>query len=249
MLPRGPPFLLPAEEITFKVAFTGPLTEFTTRNPRAVVSLWCDWRREVVEITGAGSGEVDALKKTLAPMTSFLEHYELAPETHVLILDCIGLPHDFVNEAVDKSHCLNVPPTRFEAGWEHYSVVSFHETRSRKLFKELRGNGRDVELLTKRQLHVQPLLNTRNVAVPALLSGVTDRQADALLLAARHGLYNSPKSTTAAAIADSVGLSRSTFEEHLRKAENKLILNLVPYLELAAKARKAGTPVGLPRAG
>jgi len=206
------------------------------------VSLWCDWRREVVELSGATDAEIDRLKKTLAPMTSFLEHYALGEGTHILVLDCIGLPHDFVNEAVDAAHCISVPPTRFEGGWEHYHVVSFTEERSRALFDKMRERGGDVELLTKKRLAVQPLLNTRNVAVPALLSSVTDKQLDALLLAARHGLYATPRATTAAAIADAVGLSRSTFEEHLRKAENKLIHNLVPYLELAAKARKAAAP-------
>lgn len=238
---------MPAEEIAFRVAFEGPLTEFTKRNPRAVVSLWCDWRREVVELVGAPGDEVEKLKATLHPMTSFLEHYQLGLDTHVLVLDCIGLPHDFVNEAVDHAHCINVPPTRFEAGWEHYNVVSFGEDKSRALFDKMRARGGQVELLTKKRLHVQPLLNTKSVAVPALLSGVTDKQLDALILASRHGLYDSPRATTAAAIADAVGLSRSTFEEHLRKAENKMMHNLVPYLELASKARKAGAATGVPR--
>ncbi|HWH08529.1 MAG TPA: hypothetical protein VNX21_04965, partial [Candidatus Thermoplasmatota archaeon] len=186
---------MPAEELAFKVAYDGPLTEFTARNPAASVSLWCDWRREVVEVAGAPDPEVDALRERLAGRSSFVEHYRVGERTHVLVVDCIGLPHDFVHEAVDGAHCLSVPPTRFEGRWEHYSVVSFHEDQSRKLFHRLRENGREVELLSKRKLHVQPLLNTRSVAVPALVSGLTDRQVEALLLAARHGLYNSPRST------------------------------------------------------
>ena len=43
--------------------------------------------------------------------------------------------------------------------------------------------------------------------------------------------------TTAAHVADSVGLSRSTFEEHLRKAENSLLGGLAPYLELHVRTR------------
>lgn len=229
---------MPAEELAFKVAYEGPLTEFTGRNPNAVVSLWCDWRREVVEVAGAPESEVVALRDLLGAKSSFVEHYVVGERTHVLVMDCINLPHDFVNEAVDASHCINVPPTRFEGRWEHYNVVSFREDRSRKLFSSLRENGREVELLSKRALHVQPLLNTKSVAIPALVGDLTDRQVEALLLAARHGLYNSPRSTTASAIADAVGLSRSTFEEHLRKAENKLMLKLVPYLELSQRARR-----------
>src|ERR1051326_5722229 len=116
---------MPAEEIAFKVAYDGPLTEFTSLNPGAVVSLWCDWRREVVEVSGAPAKEIDALKSKLAEHSSFLDHFVVGDTTHVLVMDCINLPHDFVNEAVDTARCVNVPPTRFEGGWEHYQVVSF----------------------------------------------------------------------------------------------------------------------------
>ncbi|HEX2021858.1 MAG TPA: helix-turn-helix domain-containing protein [Candidatus Thermoplasmatota archaeon] len=237
-----------AEELQFRVAFDGTLTEFSRRNPHAVVSLWCDWRREVVEIVGAASDEVERLRARLAEGSSFVEVYPLGPATHVLVMDCVDLPHDFVYRAVDAAHCVHVPPTRFEAGFEHYTVMSFSESRSRHLFKAMRAEGREIELLHKRALDVQPLLNTRSVPLLALLSQLTDRQVDALLLAARHGMYDSPRRTTAAAIADSVGLSRSTFEEHLRKAENRLLLSLVPHLELSAKARKAAAAPATPAA-
>jgi hypothetical protein len=233
---------MPAEELSFRVASAGPLTDFTAKNPRAVLSLWCDWKREVIEIVGVPEDEVVALKERLSEKSSFVEHFALANDTHVLMMDCLGLPHDIVNEAADVSHCISVPPTRFEAGWEHYRVVSFHEARSRELFGAIREKGGDVELLSKRKLDVQPLLNTRGLAVPALLDGLTDKQVEALILAARHGMYRSPRLTTAASIADAVGLSRSTFEEHLRKAENRLLTSLIPYLELAHRARVASQP-------
>lgn len=233
---------MPAEELQFRVAFEGALTDFTRRHPQAVVSLWCDWRREVVEIAGADEAAVEALGKRLAEVSTFVERYPLGGGTHVLVMDCIDLPHDFVYRAVDTAHCVHVPPTRFEAGYEHYTVMSFSEARSRHLFKALKEEGRAVELLQKRALKVQPLLNTRSIPLLALVSRLTDKQVDALLLAARHGMYDSPRRTTAAAIADGVGLSRSTFEEHLRKAENRLMLDLVPYLELTAKARRAAGP-------
>ena len=50
------------------------------------------------------------------------------------------------------------------------------------------------------------------------------------------GTYSSPRSVTTEDLARGQGLSRSTFEEHLRKAENRLVNALVPYLELYATA-------------
>jgi predicted DNA binding protein len=230
---------MPAEEIAFKVAHEGPLTEFTARNPGAVVSLWCDWRREVVEVSGASAKEVETLKLQLMQKSSVMDHFVVSESTHVLVYDCVDLPHDIVNKAVDDARCVNVPPTRFEGKWEHYQVVSFAEERSRELFQALRGSERNIEMISKKKLAVQPLLNTRSIAVQSILHTLTDKQLDALLLATRHGMYASPRATTAEAIADAVGVSRSTFEEHLRKAENRVVLALVPYLELASKARKA----------
>ena len=107
---------MPAEEISFKVAYDGPLTEFTARNPGAVVSLWCDWRREVVEVSGAPAKEVESLKLALAAHSE-IDHFVVSDSTHVLVMDCINLPHDFVNQAVDEARCVNVPPTRFEGRW------------------------------------------------------------------------------------------------------------------------------------
>jgi predicted DNA binding protein len=126
-----------------------------------------------------------------------------------------------------------------EDGWEVYHVVSFGDTHSRQLFKALRAGDREVELLSKRTLRVNPLLNTPRAGVGALFDGLTDKQAEALVLAHRHGLYASPRRVTAADIADGVGVSRSTYEEHLRKAESRIVGNLMPYLELHVKARKA----------
>jgi predicted DNA binding protein len=230
---------MPPVEIAFRVAYEGPLTDFARRHPAATISLWCDWKREVLEVAGADRASVDRLAGALSEHSSFTEVYAVGAATHVILMDCVGLPHDFVNEAVDRAHGLNIPPTRFENGWESYTIVSFTEAQARALFKEIRDSGRDVELIAKRPLMVQPLLNARSVGANALLAGLTDKQLDALVLAHRHGLYESPRRTTAAAIAEALGLSRSTFEEHVRKAENRLMANLVPYVELYAKARRS----------
>ncbi|MHB8604127.1 MAG: helix-turn-helix domain-containing protein [Thermoplasmatota archaeon] len=234
---------MPAEEITFRVACEGPLTDFTRRHPGAALSLFCDWGREIVEITGVGEDDVKHLVASLTPRASWTETYLLDDATTVLMMDCLSLPHDFVNKAVDAAHCINIPPTRFDGGWETYNVVSFSAEKTQSLFKALRESGREVELVTKSPLKIQPLLNTRGLGANALFNGLTDKQVDAMLLAHKHGMYTSPRRTTAAAIADSLGLSRSTFEEHLRKAENRLVTNLVPYLELQARARKSAAAV------
>lgn len=52
---------------------------------------------------------------------------------------------------------------------------------------------------------------------------LSPRQRDAFELARRRGYYAYPRNTTATALAEALGLSKTTYLEHLRKAEAKLL--------------------------
>src|SRR2546428_12853278 len=67
---------------------------------------------------------------------------------------------------------------------------------------------------------------------------MTSKQMDALLKAHRYGYYTSPREVTTENIARSLGVGRSTYEEHLRKTENRIVGNLIPYLQLFAAGAK-----------
>jgi predicted DNA binding protein len=60
-----------------------------------------------------------------------------------------------------------------------------------------------------------------------LLSSLTPKQKELMLEAKRLGYYNYPRTTSATDLAKAVGLSRSTVVEHLRKAEIRLLEQLL----------------------
>ncbi len=76
---------------------------------------------------------------------------------------------------------------------------------------------------------------------PDIFSGLTDRQMSALMLGLDHGYYSLPSQTKIALLARGAGLAPSTFSEHLRKAESRVLRNLQPYLQ-AYSARAPGEP-------
>ena len=78
--------------------------------------------------------------------------------------------------------------------------------------------------------------------VNSLFADLTGKQMDAILKAHRYGYYASPREVTTESIARSLGVSRSTYEEHLRKAENRIMASLIPYLQLFAAAEKRPEP-------
>jgi predicted DNA binding protein len=63
----------------------------------------------------------------------------------------------------------------------------------------------------------------RDFYVPHVLPDITEKQKEAIRLAYKNGYYAFPKRTEIKRLAKLAGLSPSTFQEHLHKAEHKLI--------------------------
>ena len=70
------------------------------------------------------------------------------------------------------------------------------------------------------------------MSADALFSGLTEKQTEAILAALRHGYYNLPRAADVKTIAAKEKVPRTTFQEHLTKAENKLVAALVPNIKL-----------------
>ncbi len=60
-----------------------------------------------------------------------------------------------------------------------------------------------------------------------VLSALTQRQREALTAALKHGYYEYPRRISTEELAGKMGLTKTTLIEHLRKAENTLVSNLV----------------------
>ena len=75
----------------------------------------------------------------------------------------------------------------------------------------------------------------------------------ALVAAVENGYYEIPKRVTAEELAKKQGQPRTTFEEHVRKAESKVLLAMAPFMMMyarvpaspfSAKTKAAGATVG-----
>ncbi len=70
------------------------------------------------------------------------------------------------------------------------------------------------------------------MSADALFSGLTEKQMEAVLAAHRYGYYNVPRAADVKKIATKERVPRTTFQEHLMKAENKLVSALIPNIKL-----------------
>ena len=91
---------------------------------------------------------------------------------------------------------------------------------------------REIEVLSKTAITEQQIPHSMLAPVDQLFDDVTERQMAALRLALESGYYEQPRQTSLRELAEQTAVARSTYEEHLRKAENKLLTNAGQFLRL-----------------
>ncbi|HYS72975.1 MAG TPA: methylated-DNA--[protein]-cysteine S-methyltransferase, partial [Thermoplasmata archaeon] len=72
------------------------------------------------------------------------------------------------------------------------------------------------------------------LASPLFLPGMTEKQARALLAAANAGYYEFPRNATTEEVSTSLGVARSTFEQHLNRAEHYVVRAMLPIVRMRA---------------
>ena len=66
--------------------------------------------------------------------------------------------------------------------------------------------------------------------VGVLFAGLTNRQRQAIVLGILQGYFRIPRGVRGEQLARRLGISRPAFDTLLRKAENRLVAALLPYL-------------------
>ncbi len=132
---------------------------------------------------------------------------------------------------IERRNCLEIQPALYTGGWEWYRVVAFSERDLRNLFKDL-DKDCNVEILSKTAISEESVRETFPVSTATLLGKLTSRQLQALVMALDNGYYNIPRTATAGEIAQRLRIPRTSFFDHLRKGENKVLHAVGPYLRL-----------------
>lgn len=122
-----------------------------------------------------------------------------------------------------------VPPIRWERGEARVTLLveepaDLHDVQvlfpqARLLSKRTLGNGSTVR---------------EALSSPLFLSKLTKKQARALLAAFDAGYYDFPRGVTTEEVSKALGIGRSTFQEHLHRAENHVVQAVLPLVRVRA---------------
>jgi hypothetical protein len=210
-----------------------PVGNVSREFPNVRIFHWCMNRRDVFQASGPAA-QVEGFREVVVSRFGGRQVYS-TPDGAILVTDsCSRFSGGTrITSIVAAAGIWDIPPIVYRDGWESWRVIAWSEESMRNLFAEIRKVG-EVRLVSMRPIENLELEQMMLMPASDVFSGLTEKQSSALLLGLRHGYYALPSSTDIRRLADGAGLSASTFSEHLRKAEARLLQNLRPYLEAYA---------------
>lgn len=222
-------------EASFKLRHECPYRDFSEQFPGVTIREWQHSDCQVLEISSSTAPESDLLD-AVDDIGTVLHSTQDDDGLYVVAQSCRCSIEDSMVDRFQEHSCIHVPPTVYRQGWEEYSVIAFSEDDIRALLAEL-DESRDVEVISKTAIDGQQLPHSSVFSVDRLFDGLTDRQLAALQIALDNDYYNQPRGASRAELAAQTDVARATFEEHLRKAENKLVSNVGQFVRLRAETQ------------
>lgn len=207
-----------------------PYRELSERYPDLTIREWYLSDCQVLEMSSA-EAPTEELLDDIDHLGTVLHQSVDDSGLNVVMQSCLCSLEDSIIELFEEHNCLYQPPTIHRHGWEHYTIIGFEEKAIRAVYEDL-DSDHDIEVLSKTGLDETQIPHTMLAPVDQLLDQITERQLDALRLALDNGYYEQPRQTSVNELATQTTVARSTYEEHLRKAENKLIKNAGQFVRL-----------------
>jgi len=221
-------------EIELKFQHGCPFSNLSKRFPGAKLSLWDNMQKEFLDVRSNTRGEWPKLNREIMTLARDKGSRILRKSTdgrsyQFVIMTCACERKGTTLDWIMESDCLFIPPIKIHGGRETYHVVGFDRGAARRLLARFRNNGgadiaslKEVDLRTLDRASFLPLMDP--------LSAMTPMQASALATSMAMGYYQQPRKTSTGKIAATLKVPRTTFQEHRKKAESKLMAALTPYV-------------------
>ena len=222
-------------ELSFKLRHECPYRGLSERFPGVSIREWYLQECQVLELTAPDAAD-DELLEEIDALGTVLHTSIDGSNLHVIVQSCACPLEESIIQRFERHNCVHLPPTVYRNGWEHYSAIGFDEGDVTALLAEL-GESREIDVLSKTSIDQRQVPHSSLISVDRLFEGLTDRQLEALRIALDAGYYDQPRGASVADLAEGTTVARATFEEHLRKAENKLVTNAGQFVRLVTETR------------
>ena len=226
-------------EVSFRARHECPYVQFSMKHPEVRILEWCNLRIDVLEIACPDIETFNSIGPDLQNLLSWkggkvLKKNFFERNLQVIVKTCRDSKiKTSISGVVETNSCLEIPPIVYHGGWEERKVIGFREDDYKKLFRALNDLG-PIEILQKKAIAERSMRDTFVISLSSVFSTLTDKQLEALEAAIECGYYQVPKKTRTEEIARKHKVPRTTYEEHVRKAESKIFRAMAPYIRMYA---------------
>lgn len=217
-------------ETHLKVRKPTPFTEMVEKLPSVRTYCWCNLDHDIVEVTADDPEEFKLILGHYSRTHRVLEESDVANNAVLITTECTCSTDNSVHMNIGELEILSLMPIVTAKGYNHFRLIAFRHEALTELISRLKKRGFEIEI-TKKQAFSGYGSDTL-ITLNSLVANITDKQLNAVISAHNNGYYNSPRSATVQQIADRLDVPRTTLQEHLMKAENKLLRALIPYIQL-----------------
>ena len=226
-------FTMTLYEVALKVTMKNFWIDLTRRFPSASVFIWCNRENDVMEIVVRNPEDYPVVMEEVRahPIMNVIEEISDDHRFYLNVYECHCMKQDTIVRHIGKLNLLNIFPNMIENGWAYHRLIIFKHEDLEELLMRFEKWGWFYKILRKVPFDGF-VASSLTMSADALFSGLTEKQMEAVLTAHRHGYYNLPRDADVKTIANKEKVPRTTFQEHLMKAENKLVVALVPHIKL-----------------
>lgn len=210
-----------------------PYSRLTQKYPDATIAMWCDGNNHIFEISAPEPSTVERVTEELSHMGTRQSVLRENGVVSLISKDCDCMPG--ASSMMSEEGIWPRAPTIYREGWENYQVLSHDKENISKFVRRFETSGGKVKLVSLKPLKLRGVAEEELMTSSAILSGLTDKQIQIMAQACVEGYFDEPSRTELDTLAKKAGLARSTYAEHLRKAQAKLMGNLCPLIHLAAE--------------
>jgi methylated-DNA-[protein]-cysteine S-methyltransferase len=226
-----------ASRVTLAAALPSPLTTLS-RSGRIEAEAHFVGRSLLLRLRGPDASP-EVLRKALAEVGGDLEGADAADGLSFLVHG--ELPERRLVDAIERAGGVVLPPLRWRAGEVRVDALQLRVG----LGEAVRAACPEARVVRKRTTEGDPA--SELLREGALLPAMTRKQGEAILAALDAGYYDVPRKVTTLEVAQRLGVARSTFEEHLKRAEGQFVAGLAPLarLQLASEGAPRAEAVHL----
>ena len=221
---------MPAFEVQVRAKIGNHIDYLTEKYPSLRVWTWCNFQNDIHEITA------DTPENLLAALDEFKAYYDVMEETQIsssvrlITQKCICSRETTLHDNIQELEILNLMPVYSAGGWNVYRFIAFKHEAFTELLNRGEQQGFEVEVLE--MVPFNGMVSDNLIPLNTMIANLTEKQMNAVVAAYNNGYYQTPRSVNVQKIAERVKVPRTTLQEHLNKAENKLISSIVPQILL-----------------